>query len=93
MGDRSKATSPGRRRRERDPLQLRLSVSVRFGDAPDEKVVLMDDRDIQMVGSVFRYRDKMARFMVTGLLRAAMLQPKLAARILPGLKALQDKSS
>ena len=89
MGERAK----GHRRREREPLQLRLSVSVRFGEAPDERVVLLDDRDIQMVGSVFRYRDKMARFMVTGLLRAAMLQPKLAARILPGLKALQDKSS
>ena len=36
-----------------------------------------------MVGSIFRYRDKMAKFLVAGLLKAAMLQPKVAAKIFP----------
>ncbi len=85
------APKPARRRRKRDaePLNLRLTVAVRFGEEDDDRVVLLDDREVAMVGSIFRYRDRIARFMVTGLFRAAMLQPKVAARLLPGLRMLR----
>lgn len=75
-----------RSRREHEPLQVNLSVAVRFGEEEDERVVLMDEQEMRMVGSIFRYRDKIARFMVSGLLKAAMLQPKVAAIIFPKLK-------
>lgn len=75
------------RRRKKDPLNLKLTVAVRFGEEEEDRVVLLDDREVVMVGSIFRYRDKMARFLVTGLLRAALLQPRVAAKILPGLKS------
>ena len=68
-----------------EPLKVSLSVAVRFGEAEDDRVVLMDDRELVMVGSVFRYRDKISKFMVTGLLRAAMLQPKVATALFPKL--------
>ncbi len=82
-------TARTRHKREEDPLDLRLTVAVRFGEEEDDRVVLLDDREIAMVGSIFRYRDRIARFMVTGLFRAAMLQPKVAARLLPGLRMLR----
>ncbi len=83
------AAARRRRRRKTEPLHLRLTVAVRFGEEEDDRVVLLDDREITMVGSIFRYRDRIARFMVTGLFRAAMLQPKVAARLLPGLRMLR----
>ncbi|MGJ8671111.1 MAG: hypothetical protein ACSHXK_16630 [Oceanococcus sp.] len=76
---------------EREPLQVNLSVAVRFGNDEDDRVVLVDEREIKMVGSIFRYRDRIAKFMVTGLLRAAMLQPKVAAKLFPKLSGLRPK--
>lgn len=73
------------RRREKEPLNLKLTVAVRFGEEEEDRVVLVDDREIVMIGSIFRYRDKIARFLVGGLLKAAMLQPRVAAKVLPGL--------
>ncbi len=80
-------------RRSKEPLAVKLTVAVRFGEEEEDRVVLIDDREIQMVGSIFRYRDKIAQFMVTGLLKAAMLQPRLASKLMPGLKTLQRKKS
>ena len=86
-----KKSSNSRRKREREPLKLNLSVAVRFGEEDDDRVVLMDDREVKMVGSIFRYRDKIARFMVTGLFRAAMLQPRVAAKLFPKISGLRQK--
>ena len=72
-------------RREVEPLQVNLSVAVRFGEDEDERVVLMDDQELRMVGSIFRYRDKIARYLVSALAKAAMLQPKVAAKLFPKL--------
>ena len=89
----SEEKSPRRRKlgEEREPLQVNLSVAVRFGEEEDDRVVLMEDREIKMVGSIFRYRDKISKFMVTGLFRAAMLQPKVAAKLFPKLTGLRPK--
>lgn len=95
MSESEKTTATARRSRrrskEQEPLQVNLTVTVRFGDDEDERVVLMDDREIKMVGSVFRYRDRISKFMVAGLFRAAMLQPKVAAKLLPRLSGLRKK--
>lgn len=66
-----------------------MTVVVRFGEEEEDRVVLMENRRLSMVGSIFRYRDRIARFMVTGLLRAAMLQPRVARKVLPGWRRLR----
>ncbi len=85
------ADSSSSARSSRDPLDVHLTVVVNFGDEPDEKIILIDDREIKMIGSVFRYRDKVTRFMTLSLLKAAMLQPKVAKKLLPGLSLLARK--
>lgn len=77
-------------RRRREPLEVDLTVVVRFGEAEEDRVVLMEERRLAMIGSIFRYRDRIARFLVTGLVRAAMLQPKVARRVLPGIMLRKD---
>ncbi len=91
---RNDADKPARRRLRQapEPLQVNLSVAVRFGDEEHDRVVLMDQREIKMVGSIFRYRDKIAKFMVTGLFKAAMLQPKVAAKLFPKLSARSKRA-
>lgn len=65
--------------RNPDKLDLQLSFSVRYGDAPDEQVVFMDERDMKMVGNLFQYRDKILGHLGKSLVKVAMLQPKIAA--------------
>lgn len=86
------ATSKRRSRRQAEPLKLKLTVAVRFGEEDEDRVVLVDDREVAMFGSIFRYRDLIARYTVTGLFRAAMLQPKVAAKLFPALRTRRKKS-
>ena len=62
----SKLKSRRRKRREVEPLKVNLTVAVRFGEDDEDRVVLLDDREVHMIGSIFRYRDKIARYTVTG---------------------------
>ncbi len=83
---------PKRRfRRKTEPLKVNLTVAVRFGEEEEDRVVLLDDREVVMIGSIFRYRDKIARYTVTGFFRAAMLQPKVAAKLVPALRTRRRK--
>ncbi|RZO85988.1 MAG: hypothetical protein EVA65_03370 [Oceanococcus sp.] len=86
-----KLKSRRRKRREVEPLKVNLTVAVRFGEDDEDRVVLLDDREVHMIGSIFRYRDKIARYTVTGLFRAAMLQPKVAAKLVPALRTRRKK--
>ncbi len=81
-----------RSRRQAEPLKLKLTVAVRFGEDEEDRVVLVDDREVFMFDSIFRYRDLIARYTVTGLFRAAMLQPKVAAKLFPTLRARRKKT-
>lgn len=93
MGDKPQGQSKTARRlrRKPEPLKVNLTVTVRFGDEEEDQVVLLDDREVVMIGSIFRYRDKIARYTVTGLFRAAMLQPKVASKLVPTLRARRKK--
>lgn len=90
--DDTRSSSKRRSRREPDPLKLKLTVAVRFGEEEEDRVVLVDDREVFMFGSIFRYRDLIARYTVTGLFRAAMLQPKVAAKLFPTLRPRRKKT-
>lgn len=77
-----------RRRREQEPLEVRLTMRFNFGDTPDEAVTVMNDRRVPMVGSVFDSRDRILRSFATLLVRTGMSQPKVAKELLPVVKLL-----
>ena len=78
-----------RKRRVREPVEVKLSFKVRFGDAPDEAVTVIDDRAIPMVNSVFENRDRILRTFTMLLLRASLAQPKVMREVFPALKFLR----
>lgn len=52
---------------------MRLSFTVRTGAGPGEEFRLLEDQPVPMVGSVFQYRDRAARFLAVSLMRVAAL--------------------
>jgi hypothetical protein len=74
-----------------EPLEVDLTVSFRFGDEPDDKVTMIDNRRVPMVGSVFEQRDAMVRNFVKLLLKAGLTQPKVLGEIVPALKLIRRK--
>lgn len=76
----------GRRARHPSPLEVRLSLKVNFGVEPGESVILMNERRIPMVNSVFENRDRILRSFVMLLMRASMTQPKVVRELVPALK-------
>lgn len=83
----------GKGRRAKTPLDVRLTVRVRFGDGGDETVTMMDDRSIPMVDSVFAYRDRILKGMTRLLYTAATLQPRLARELKPLVGRLRGRRS
>lgn len=78
-----------RRRRQREPLEVRLTMRFNFGDAPEDVVTVMDDRRVPMVGSVFESRDRIIRGFTVLLLKASAAQPKVARELIPLLRLLK----
>lgn len=77
------------RRKSQEPLDVRVSLAFRFGEEEGDKVTMLDDRSIPMVGSVFQYRDRIARSFALLMLRAGVTQPKVVAELLPALSWLR----
>lgn len=71
------------RRREKKPLDVRLTMRVRFGQEPHEEVTVVNDRRLKLVGSAFKYRDKAINFVVYEVLRAGARQPKVYGGLAP----------
>lgn len=90
----SKNTTPGRssrrQRREPEPVDLRLSFTVRTGDEEDDVITIMDERELKMVGSVFQYRDQAARFLAMTLVKVAATNRKVFRQVVPGLKGIMN---
>ncbi|MEN8721233.1 MAG: hypothetical protein ABF296_13320 [Oceanococcaceae bacterium] len=81
------------RRRRRPPLEMELTVVVAFGPEEEDRVTVIRDRKLWMVGSIFQYRDRIARMAMATVMRAALLQPKVAAKIMPGLLGVASRAS
>ena len=77
-----------RRRRAREPLEVRMTMRFNFGDTPEEAVTVMNDRRVPMVGSVFDSRDRILRTFALILVRTGMAQPKVAKELFPLLRLL-----
>jgi hypothetical protein len=76
------------RKRPPVPIDVRLTVSFRFGDEPQDRVTVMNDRRVPLVGSIFDSRDAVLRGFSRLLLKAGAMQPRVAAELLPLLKLL-----
>ena len=70
------------------PLDVKLTVAFRFGDEPGDRVTVMNDRSIPLVGTVFESRDRILRSFTELLFKAAAVQPKVASELLPALKLI-----
>lgn len=79
----------GSPRRRKETLELDLTVSFRFGEEPGDKVTVIDDRRVPMVGSVFDRRDALLRGFVGLLLKAGLSQPRVLAQLAPALRVLR----
>jgi hypothetical protein len=74
------------RREAEAPLEVDLSVSIRFGDKPEDRVTMIDHRRVPMVGSVFDAREALMRGFVRLLLKAGLTQPRVLSDLVPALK-------
>ena len=87
------ASSERPSRRAKAPLEVRLSLKVRFGEDAGESMVLMQDRRVPMVNSVFENRDRILRSFTMLLLRASMTQPKVMREVFPALRLFNKARS
>jgi hypothetical protein len=74
---------PKARPKAQPPLEVRLTVNLRFGDEPDEQVNLIDDRAIPMVNSVFESRTAIIKGFAKLMTEGVLLQPKLMKKVFP----------
>lgn len=81
------------RKKTREPVDLRLSFVVRTGDDPEDSLTVLDEKEIKMVDSVFKYRDKSQRFLALTLVRVAATNKKVMQEIVPALRLLNRRKS
>lgn len=74
---------------DEEPFEVDLTVAFRFGEEPGDKVTMIDNRRVPMVGSVFDQRDNLVRGFVKLLLRAGLTQPKVLSEVVPAVKLLR----
>jgi hypothetical protein len=72
-----------RSRREKKPVDIRLTMRVKFGQAPEDTVVVVDNRRLKLVGSAFQYRDRAINYFVYQVLRAGSRKPRIYGRFAP----------
>ncbi|MES2885792.1 MAG: hypothetical protein V4709_13375 [Pseudomonadota bacterium] len=76
-------------RKLREPLDVRLSFKINFGDTPADAVTVMHERRVPMVNSVFDQRDRIIRTFAMSLLRVGLAQPKVVREVFPAMKMLR----
>lgn len=81
----------GRRPAEKEPLEVQLTLAFRFGEEPGDRVVMIDNRSLPMVGTVFDSRDAIVRNFTKLLLQAGLSQPKVLRELVPVLRILQRR--
>jgi hypothetical protein len=78
-----------RSRRQKEPMDLQLSLRMNFGDKPDDAITVMDNANIPLVGSVFDSRDRIMRAFAMTMLKVGLAQPRVARELFPFLKILR----
>lgn len=80
------AAEPPRKKRravKKDTVDLELTLRFNFGDAPGDRVTVMDAQRVPMVGSVIANRDRILRGFLRLMLRTAARQPAVARELFP----------
>lgn len=78
-----------RRKKPREPLDVRLTFKINFGESPKDAVTVMQDRRLPMVNSVFEHRDRIVRTFAMSLVRVGLAQPKVMSEVFPAMKLLR----
>lgn len=79
----NKRSGRAQRLRKGDPLEVELTVSFRFGDEPGDRVTPIRERQVPMVDSVFKNRDRIIRGFVKLLFKTGLTTPKVVGHIVP----------
>lgn len=82
-----------RQRKQEEPLEVELTLRYRFGESESEQVTIMDQRRLPMVGSVFKYRDKILRGFTSSLIKAGLTQKKVVSELMPLLSGWRRERS
>ena len=72
-----------KRRGRNEPLDVKLTVAFRFGDEPEDRVTMINQRTVPMVGGLIANRSRIIRGFVALLTRTALTQPRLARQLFP----------
>jgi hypothetical protein len=81
-----------RRRSAKEPLEVRLSVRFVFGPEPEDTVVMIDDRAVPLVGSVFQARDAIVQAFALLLVKASVSSPHVLREVFPLLRRVRGGS-
>ena len=79
------------RGREKEPVDVHLTVRFNFGDGPADAITVIDDRKVPMVDSVFKSRDRIVRGFVSLLLKSGFKSPAVTREIFPVIRLLKRK--
>ncbi len=86
-----KAVGDKPKRGNKEAMEVGLTLTFRFGDDPDDKVTMMDNKSLPMVGSVFEKRDLLIRNFIKLMLKAGASQPKVLRELVPAARLLHRK--
>lgn len=79
------------RRREKEPIDVHLTVRFNFGEQPEDAITVLDDRRVPMVDSVFKSRDRIVRGFVSLLLKSGLRSPAVTREFFPIVRLLRRK--
>lgn len=80
------------RRKPKEPLEINLTLSFNYGDTPQDRVTVVDGKNIPLVGSVFASRDRILRAFTKLLIKSGISQPKVMDELLPVLRVLKRRA-
>lgn len=71
------------RQAEQAPLAVFLTVRLRFGDAEDDRITMIERQKVPMVHSVFENRDRIVRQFVKLLVLGGVRSPRVVRELNP----------
>ena len=80
---------PTTARRPKAPLEVRVSVDFRVGEADEDRITMLDRRAVPMVDSVFANRDRIVRAFFQMMIKGGMKSPSVIRELLPAAKLMR----
>ena len=70
-------------KRQKKPVDIRLTMRVKFGDKADDVITVVNGRHLKLIGNAFQYRDRAISFLVYQILRAGSRKPRVYGHFAP----------